>query len=231
MLLSSFFVFGQKQDKLFYTFHLQPEKTYYYDSYDLLNRDPKPVSTFNAGMGVGVHYELSNKLFLETGLDYISRKLITKVIFDQHSLPPNRRWYTDELIITKSIELRMLYIPLNFGCRITINEKLNLYLNAGVTGNLLLNTDYFSGYRPAFWKLDLNGYTLNLGIGSYYKISKNCIINGMITYSVINSVKEDRYLDGDSHHDIALTHEFLKLTLGVNVSYKVIDTLLLKRKY
>ena len=79
------------------------------------------------------------------------------------------------------------------------------------------------------WKFDWSGYTLNLGIGSEWKISKNSIINSRITYSVINTVKEDRYLS--SGDGISLTHDYLSLTLGVNVSNQYLNTLLLKRKY
>ncbi len=244
LLSHSYLACGQKEEKLFYGIHFRPEKTYYQDSYNYSSFgsliDPIPKEAYNFGLGAGVHYDLTKSIFVETGLDFISRKLTSKAILNNHALPPPHYRMTLEWIVIKSMSLRMLEFPLNFGCRLNANENLNLYLISGLSGNLLLNNYYdllvFTGYEDTYWRFYFNGYSINVGIGADCKISKNCFITAKLTKSVINSVKEDKYLlHGGNHSGVKVTHEFLCFTLGVNVSNtylsKQIETILLKRKY
>lgn len=87
-------------------------------------------------------YYLTNKLFTETGLGYISRKLNTTVFLNQGALPPPRHSSTLELVIIKSASFRTLQLPLNFGYNIISRQKMNFFLSAGPTGNFLLSTYY-----------------------------------------------------------------------------------------
>ncbi len=234
-LLPSFLSFGQKGDKLFYAVHLYPEKTYYHDNYYSQNSDYNSKSTFNYGIGSAVHYDLTKNLFVETGIDFIRRKFITKVNLEQSELPPPRQSFISVAVQLNSVSLRMLEFPLNIGFRFMPNEKMNLYLITGISSNLLLNSYYnaiyFTGFEGTYWKFYWNGYSVNVGGGSDYKISKNCFLIARLAYSAINSVNVDKYLGNEGHPGNTLTHEFLYFTLGVNVSYKYLDTLLLRRKY
>jgi opacity protein-like surface antigen len=220
-LLISFLALGQKGNKLSLAFHLQPEKTYYQDSYDYPNCVAHSKSTYNFGLGASAQYDLTKNIFAETGLNYISRKFITKTQLNQGALPPPHRSMTMEFVTTNSVSSRILELPVIIGLRLINIEEIKLYLTTCIAGKLLLNNYYdsnFSNYNDTYWKFDWDRYAINIGIGSDIKISENIYVSGRIAYSIINSEKDDKYLGGESQNGIPLTHKFLNLTLGVKIS-------------
>jgi len=221
LLFYSALLFGQKKDKFSFAFQAQPELTYHKNNYAYRWKDTYTKSTFNIGIEATVQYYLTKCLFAETGLGYISRKLNTTVFLNQNVLPPPRQSGTQELVNTKSVSFRTLQFPLNFGYNVIAKKRLNLFLNAGWTGNFLLNTYYglggFKKYEGSYKKNYWQGYSVNLGLGNDYKISKKIKATSRISYSVINTMKDDKYLFSQDQYVIPLPHKFLRLSFGLRM--------------
>ena len=220
LMLYSAFSFGQKKDKFSFAFQLQPELTYHKNNYAYRWKDTYTKSTFNIGIEATIQYYLTKRFFSETGLGYISRKLNTTVFLNQNVLPPPRGSGTQELVITKSVSFRTLQFPLNFGYNIISKQKMNLFLNAGLTENFLLNTyyacavKYEGSYKKNYWQ----GYSVNLGLGTDYKILKKIKATSRISYSIINTMKDDEYLFSQDKYVIPLPHKFLRLSVGLRMT-------------
>lgn len=214
--------FGQKNEKLSFSVQLQPEWTYHKNNYSYRWKDTYTKSTFNIGIEATIQYYLIKKFFAETGLGYISRKLNTTVFLNQGALPPPRRSGTLELVITKSVSFRTLQFPLNFGYNIISRKKMNLFVNTGLTGNFLLSTYYelggFKQYEGSYKKNYWQGYSINIGLGTDYEISKKIKATSKISYSVVNTTRADEYLFSQDEYVIPLPHKFLKLSLGLRMA-------------
>lgn len=222
LLLYSVLTFGQKNDKFSFAFQLQPELTYHKNNYAYRWKDTYTKSTFNIGIEATLQYYLTKRLFAETGLGYISRKLNTTVFLNQNVLPPPRQSGTQELVNTKSVSFRTLQLPLNFGYNFIQRPKINLFLNAGLTGNFLMNTYYglggFKQYEGSYKKNYWQGYSVKLGIGTDYKISKKIGTTSRISYSLINTMKDDKYLFSQDEYVIPLPHKYLRLSVGLRMA-------------
>ena len=221
LFLISFISLGQKNEKISLAFQLQPELTYHKNNYVYKWKDTYTKSTFNIGIEATIQYYLTKKLFAETGLGYISRKLNTTAFLNQGALPPPRQSGTLELVNTKSVSFRTLQLPLNFGYNIISRQKINLFLHAGLTGNFLLSTYYgiggFKQYEGAYKKNYWQGYSVNLGLGTDFKVSKKIKAISRISYSIINTMKDDEYLFSQEKYVIPLPHKFLRLSLGLRM--------------
>lgn len=213
--------FGQNNEKLSFSVQLQPELTYHKNNYAYRWKDTYTKSTFNIGIEATIQYCLTKHLFVETGLGFISRKLNTTVFLNQNALPPPRQSWTQELVNTKSVSFRTLQIPVNFGFNVISKQKINLFLNAGLTGNFLLNTYYglggFKQYEGSYKKNYWQGYSVILGIGTDYKISKKLKVTSRMSYSIVNTTKEDEYLFSQDEYVIPLPHKFLRLSVGLRM--------------
>lgn len=222
LLFCTIISFGQKKEKFSFSFQVQPELTYHKNNYAYRWKDTYTKSTFNIGIEATVQYYLTKRLFTETGLGYVSRKLNTTVFLNQNVLPPPRQSGTQELVNTKSVSFRTLQFPLNFGYNITAKRKYNIFLNAGLTGNFLLNTYYglggFKKYEGSYKKNYWQGYSVNLGLGTDYKISKKIKATSRISYSVANTTRDDEYLFSQDAYVIPLPHKFLRLSVGLRIA-------------
>jgi|SRR5688572_14367224 len=221
LLLSTALSIGQKNNKSSIAFQIQPELTYHKNNYAYRWKDTYTKSTFNIGIEATIQYYLTKRLFAETGLGYISRKLNTTVFLNQHALPPPRQSMTQELVNTKSVSFRTLQFPLNFGYNFIAKQNINLFLNAGLTGNFLVNTYYglggFQQYEGSYKKNYWQGYSVNLGLGTDYKISEKLKATSRIFYSIINTMKDDKYLFSQDDYVIPLPHKYLRLSVGLRM--------------
>src|SRR5665647_299456 len=88
LLFLSILTFGQKNDKFSLLLQVQPELAFHKNDYAFRWSEKKNVSTFNIGLNTSLQYKLTERLFIDFGLGYISQKLNTKVFVDQSLLPP-----------------------------------------------------------------------------------------------------------------------------------------------
>lgn len=219
IVLSASAMCAQENRKLLLSLQLQPEQTYHKNNYSYRWRETYTKTTFNTGIEANIQYYFSKRLFTEIGLGYISRRLNTTVFLNQAALPPPRRSMTLELVAPRSVSFRTIQFPLNFGYNMISKKKLNLFLNAGVEGNYLLNTYYdtFEKYKGTYAKGYWQGYTVNLGSGMDYHIAKKIMATGRLTYSVINTVQKDAYLNSQDKYGIPLPYTYLRLSMGVRI--------------
>ncbi len=221
LLLYSSLLIGQKGDRCSIAFQLQPELTYHKNNYAFRWQHTYTKSTFNIGIEATIQYYLTKKLFAETGLGYISRKLNTTVFLNQNVLPAPRGSATQELVSTKSVSCRTLQLPLNFGYTFISREKTKLFLNAGLSGNFLMNTYYRLGYssryegsyKKSYWQ----GNSVNIGAGLDHSVSKKISATSRISYSIINTVKDDEYLFSQEEYSIPLPNKYLRLSVGLRI--------------
>ena len=222
LLLSSALSFGQKKNDFSIAFQIQPELTYHKNNYAFRWEDTYTRSTFNVGIEATIQYYLTKHLFAETGLGYISRKLNTTVFLNQNVLPPPRQSFTQELVNTNSVCYRTLQFPLNFGYNVISKQKIDLFLNAGFTGNFLVNAYYelggFKQYEGSYKKNYWQGYSIDLGFGTDYSISKKIKATCRISYSIINTMKDDEYLFSQDEYVIPLPHTYLRLSVGLRMA-------------
>ena len=222
LLLSSALSFGQKKNDFSIAFQIQPELTYHKNNYAYRWRDTYTKSTFNVGIEATIQYYLTKRLFAETGLGYISRKLNTTVFLNQNVLPPPRQSFTQELVNTNSVCYRTLQFPLNFGYNVISKQKIDLFLNAGFSGNFLVNAYYelggFKQYEGSYTKNYWQGYSIDLGFGTDYSISKKIKMTSRISYSIVNTMKDDEYLFSQDEYVIPLPHTYLRLSVGLRMA-------------
>ncbi|MDB5209368.1 MAG: hypothetical protein JWQ30_195, partial [Sediminibacterium sp.] len=174
--------------------------------------------TFNVGIGAALQYRFTERWFAEAGLGYISRKLNTTVFLNQGALPPPRQSFTMELVTTHSVAFRTIELPLTIGYRVIKRKKTSLFLDAGFTGNFLLNTYYevgFKQYEGSYAKTYWQGYSVHIGMGADHRISKKITATAGLAYSLINTMKKDAYLFGQDEYAIALPHRYLRFFVGI----------------
>ncbi len=139
-LTSSILAYGQKNNKWQLSFQLQPELTFHKNDYAFRWKEKYTKSTFNLGLSSSLHYNLTNKLFVEGGLGFISRKLKTKVFVDQFLLPPPYYDSVGVAYITKSVSFRTLQIPLSIGVDFFRKKNVHLFAKGTYIYNFLFNT-------------------------------------------------------------------------------------------
>lgn len=217
LLFLSALTFGQKKERFSLLLQVQPELTFHKNDYANRWSDKKSVSTFNIGVNASLQYKLTQRLFIDVGLGCISRKLNTKVFVDQSLLP--RPYYdsTKPLYVTKSVSFRTLQIPFGIGYNFISTKKVNLFIKGIYAPNFILATKYDVNKYPAFKKNTWQGYSLNLGFGSDYTLSKKIQFTNSLTYSIENTVAKDVYTFSQDERKIALTHHYLQLSAGVKI--------------
>jgi len=210
--------FGQNKKRYSLYINIQPEFTYYQNDYAFRWKEKFTKSSFNCGLLTNIKYDISKRLFTELGFGFISRKMTTDAFLNQSLLPPPHQSWTLELVVTKSVSLRTIEIPINIGYNIFAKPKMNLFLITGISANYLLNSFYevgFKQYEDTYGKNYWQGISVNLGLGLDYKIFRNYKITSRASYSIINNVKADNYLFSQDEYGIPITHNYLKLSFGI----------------
>lgn len=217
LLFLSIVSFGQKKDKFSLLLQIQPELTFHKNDYAFIWSEKKNVSNFNIGLNASLQYKLTERIFIEFGVGYISRKLNTKVFLDQSLLPPPYYDSIKPLYITKSVAFRTLQIPFGIGYNFIQTQKTNLFIKGIYVPNFILATKYEVNNYPAFKKNTWQGNSINLGLGFDYSLSKKIQLTNSLTYSIANTVARDTYTFSQDEREIALTHNYLQLSAGVKV--------------
>jgi len=219
LVLSSFVAFGQKRDKWQLSFQLQPELAFHTNNYAFRWAEKHTKATFNIGFGSLLQYNLTDRVFIEGGVAFISRKLKAKAFVDQSLLPPPYLDSTKILYIAKGITLRTLQLPLGAGMYIIKRNKTKVFVKANYIPDFLISAKYEVNDYPAFKKNYWQGYSLNTGFGADYQLRKKIILTSALSYSFVNTVKKDHYLFSQDESPIALPHTYLQLSTGVKINF------------
>ena len=210
--------FGQSH-KWELSFLLQPEMTFYKDSYPATELT-SDMTTLNIGFASSVQYNINKSFFINGGAGFISRTLQTAIFLNQAALPPPNQSNTMELVTTESVSYRVLSLPVNVGYYFLRNDKFNSFVSTGFSGNYLLNTQYinayFSKYDGSYKNNYWQGYSIILGLGADYKITNSILATGSISYPIVHKVREDEYIYSNKGK-VTLTHNFLTLNLGIKI--------------
>ena len=217
LLLFSIFTFGQKSDRFSLVLQLQPELTIHKNDYAFRWKEKKTLATFNIGLNASLQYKLTQRLSVDFGLGFISRKLNTKVFVDQSLLPAPYYDSTKILYTTKSVSFRALQIPLGLTYSFIKTKTANIFLRGTYIPNFLLNTKYEVNNYPGFKKNIWQGQSLNLGLGFDYSINEKIKLTNCLSYSFGNTVAKDDYTFSQDERRIALTHTYLQLSAGVKI--------------
>lgn len=217
LLFFSIIAFGQKKDKFSLLLQIQPELTFHKNDYAFRWSEKKNVSTFNIGLNASLEYKLTERFFVDFGLGYISRKLNTMVFLDQSHLPSPYADSTTILYTTKSVSFQTLQIPLGIGYNFIKTEKAKMFIKGTYIPNFILTTQYEVNSYPAFKKNMWQGYSMNLGVGFDYLLSKKIQLTNSLMYSILNTVAKDFYTFSQDENEIALTHNYLQLSIGVKI--------------
>lgn len=207
----------QKLDKWQISFQLQPELTFHKNQYSLRSEETYTKNSFNIGFTSIIQYNLSNKIFFEGGLGYISRKLDCKVFVNHDLYPPPYTSTNSFLYTTDKITQRIIQAPIGIGFYLLKLNKLNPFIKADFILNYLLNVEYEDRY-PAFKKNYCLGYSINPAVGVDYRLSSKIAIIGSVSYSVINTVVNDPYLFSQDENPISVPHTYLQLSLGIKMN-------------
>ncbi len=212
---------GQQKKKWQISVQLQPELTLHQNQYSYRWREKYTKASFNIGFSTALQYNISERLFADIGLGYISRRLNTAAFLNQAKLPLPYYSDTKELNTTNHLSYRTVQVPVNVGYYVVKNEKLSGFLIAGITANYLLNAKYdvtFAKYNATYTKGYLQGISLNGGAGADIPISKKIVLTNSITYSFMNKVEKDKFLFSQDEDVISLTHNFLRVSTGIKWS-------------
>jgi len=217
LFTESFVASAQKIDKWQISFQLQPEVTFHKNQYSLRWKDTYTKNSFNIGFTSLIQHNLSNRIFFEGGLGYISRKLDCKV-FVNHKLYPSP--YTSAnlfLYTTSKVSQRIIQVPIGIGLYLLRANKLKAFIKGAFISNFLLNVEYedrYPGFKKNYWL----GYSINPAAGIDYRLSTKTVIIGSISYSVVNAVVKDPYLFSQDENPISVPHTYLQLSLGIKMS-------------
>ena len=201
---------------------VQPELTFHQNQYSFRWKEKYTCTTFNMGLGAGVQFALSDRLFTEGGISIISRRLNTLAFLDQARLPFPYYDSTKILIGTQYILLRTLEWPLHLGYHFFKTPYSSFMLKAGITPQYLMNSYYHvarkyrADYRKAYWQ----GYSVNAALGYEQKLTSRYTFFSQLSYALKNTVKEDPYLFSQDERTIALPHTFLRLQMGIKMGFE-----------
>jgi len=218
LLVVSIVSAAQKKDKFSLLLQIQPEWTFHKNDYAFRWSEKKNVSTFNIGLNASLQYTLTERFFIDFGLGFISRKLDTKVFLDQFLLPPPYYDSTKPLYTTKSVAFRTLQLPFGIGYNFIKTQKAKVFIKGLYVPNFILATKYEVNNYPAFKKNTWQGYSINVGVGFDYVLTKKIQLANSVTYSIANTVAKDAYTFSQDEREIALTHTYLQLHAGVKIT-------------
>jgi Outer membrane protein beta-barrel domain len=210
---------AQKQSQWQLSVQLQPELTVHQNQYWSIVYEKQRITTFNMGIASALQYNLTNRLFVDIGLGYISRKLNTSVILVQSTLPEPHFSATKELNITRFLSYNTIQIPVNIGYKIINNNNFSSSIMAGMSANYLLSAKYKVGnpqydatYAKGYWQ----GLSVNAGIGTDIRLSKKISLTNSFTWSFIYAVRKDHFLKHTAvEGGKGLPHDYLKWSVGI----------------
>ena len=215
LLIISALSFAQQNEKISLLLQVQPELTFHKNNYAEEWVEKKNVSTFNLGLSASVQYRLSEAVFIDIGLGYISRKINATVFLTQSRLPPPYYDSTAILFTPNSTTSKTLQIPVGIGYYFIKTKRASLFFKTVYVPNFILATKYKAGNFPAFKKHEWQGHSLNIGLGCDYSLTRKVILTNALTFSVINTVARDPYIYGKDRNAIALAHRYLQLSSGI----------------
>ncbi|RYY50374.1 MAG: hypothetical protein EOO06_03940 [Chitinophagaceae bacterium] len=218
LLVFSVATYGQSQQWQL-SVQLQPELTFYKDSYPWW-KENSDKSSVNVGIASTVQYNLNKSFFVSSGIGFISRTLHTANFLNQASLPPPRQSFSMELVTTKSIAYRVISFPINIGYNFLSTKNFKSFVTTGFSGNYLLNTYYksnFTRYDGAYKKNYWQGYSLTLGVGTDFKLTKKLQATSSLNYAFRHEVEEDEYLSNQNGVGLTLRHKYLNLSMGIKL--------------
>lgn len=219
LLLFSVVSFGQKSAKWQLSFQLQPELTVHKNQYSFRWEERFNKQTFNVGLATLLQYNLTERIFIEGGLSFISRNLAANAFVNHSVLPPPYYDSTGILYVTRGIALRTLQLPLSVGATIVKTAKTKIFVKGTYIPNFLLNAKYEVNNYPAFKKNYWQGYSLNAGIGTDYQWNNKIALTGSLAYSLRNTVAKDPHLFSQDERPIALPHSYLQLSTGIKINF------------
>lgn len=217
LLLVSLSALAQKNDKFSLVLQVQPELSFHKNDYAFRWKEKKTLSSFNIGLNALLQYKSSQKISLEFGAGFISRKLNTMVFVDQSLLPAPYFDSTKILYTTKSVSFRTVQFPLGLTYSLIKTKTATIFLRGTYIPNFLLNTKYEVNNYPGFRKNIWQGHSINLGLGFYYSINEKIEFTNSLLYSFVNTVAKDDYSFSQDERRIALTYSYLQLSTGVKV--------------
>jgi Outer membrane protein beta-barrel domain len=210
---------GQKQSKWQISVQLQPELTVHQNQYWSIVYEKHRITTFNMGIASALQYNLTNRLFVDIGLGYITRKLNTSAILLQSTLPEPHFSATKELNVTRFLSYNTIQIPVNIGYKFIDNKNFCSFIVTGMSFNYLLSAKYKVGnpqydatYAKGYWQ----GLSLNAGIGTDIRLSKKISLSNSFTWSFIHSVRKDHFLKHSAvEGGKGLPHDYLRWSVGI----------------
>jgi hypothetical protein len=212
--------FGQEKHGFQLSFQIQPELTLHKNQYAYRWDDKYTKTTFNAGFASELHYNVTDRLFFNTGLGFISRRLNTTVFLDQAKLPPPHYSDTKELNTTKYFSYRTLQIPLNIGYSFIATDKMKAFIVSGISGNYLLNAYYTVGsaqYDATYKKGYLQGIGISAGFGADIHLTKKMMLTNILSYSLSNPVRSDKFLFSQDDKEIPIPHKYFRISTGIKL--------------
>jgi hypothetical protein len=215
--VESFIASGQRIDQWQISFLLQPELTFHKNQYSFRWGDTYTKHSFNIGFASLLQYNLSNRIFFEGGLGYISRKLDCKVFVDHRLYPPPYTSSNLFLFVTDTVSQRIIQLPIGIGFYFLRESKCNVFIKGNIISNFLLNVKYEDQYPP-FKKNYWLGFSINSAAGVEYKLSKKAFLIGSMSYSIVNTVAKDPYLFSQDENPISLPHTYLQLSTGIKIN-------------
>ena len=88
LLITLIPAFGQQKKKWQLRVQLQPELTLHQNQYSYKWREKYTKASYNIGFSTALQYNISDRLFADIGLGYISRRLNTAAFLNHSKLPP-----------------------------------------------------------------------------------------------------------------------------------------------
>jgi Outer membrane protein beta-barrel domain len=214
---------AQKSNKLMLGFSIQPELTFHDNQYSFRWKERYTKATFNLGYSAFVQYNIDDKLFVDAGLGFTSRRLNTLIFLRQSKLPYPHGSLSKELNSTKFVRFNTLSLPFHVGFNFIEKQKLKSFVSVGFAPSFLLTSYYKVGsaqYDGAYKKAYFQGVSLSAGIGLDYTLKKGIVLSQSLNYTFINPVREDSFLFSQDLEEIKIPHSFLQLNLGVKIPLK-----------
>jgi Outer membrane protein beta-barrel domain len=216
LLTMSALTFGQTR-KWELTVLLQPEITFHQDQYAWWKQNSQKT-TLNMGVASAIQYNINKRIFVSTGVGFISRQLRTANFLNQAALPAPRRSLSQELVTTETVSYRLLPVSFLVGYNFISTDKFRSFITSGFSANYLLNTYYksnFERYDGAYSKNEWQGYSLTTGFGADYHLTKRLQATASLSYALVNRVKEDPFITGLENTGLTLAHNYLNLNMGI----------------
>jgi hypothetical protein len=222
LILSSLIIQGQSIGRWQYAISMNPEVTFYNSRYTY-SLDNHFTTGENIGLAGGLEYQLNKRIYLNTGVGFIMRKLHTRLHMDQSALPPPHQSFTQELVTTKSITYRTLNLPLHIGCKFLEDGRFAASLETGVSANYLISgyyevssAKYQGGYKKRKWQ----GSSIDIGLSNDYQLSEKIKLNTAVLYTITNTVATDEFISARDQRGYSIGYLALALRIGIKAAFQ-----------